>query len=245
LPKSLHFSVKFQQPRKARDTVRLFCFHHAGGGRAMFNAWGRALGPRIEVVPVEVENRERFATLSQLVEVLHGQLRAELDGPHVFFGHSFGALLAYRLACLRAAGDFALPRALFVSSYAPPHLPAPIPAVDDLRLAALLSDLGGMPVELAQWPALRDNAIAATRIDVQLCATDEDADVMPLPCPIYAFGGSDDPLVSERDLYEWRSRTTGEFAVQILRGGHFYLSDGPQLFATLRRQLSEIDGRKC
>jgi surfactin synthase thioesterase subunit len=76
----------------------------------MFNTWGRALGPRIEVVPVEVENRERFATLSQLVEVLHGQLRAELDGPHVFFGHSFGALLAYRLACLRAAGDFALPR---------------------------------------------------------------------------------------------------------------------------------------
>jgi surfactin synthase thioesterase subunit len=117
--------------------------------------------------------------------------------------------------------------------------------VDDLQLAALLSDLGGMPPELTQWPALHDRAIAATRIDLRLCATDEDADVVPLPCPIHAFGGSDDPLVSEPDLHEWRSRTTGEFSVQILRGGHFYLSDGPQLFATLRRQLSKIGGTQC
>jgi surfactin synthase thioesterase subunit len=115
-------------PRKARETLRLFCFPHAGGGPAMFNAWSRALGPRIEVVPVEVANRERF---------------------------------------------------------------------------------------------------------------------VPLPCPIYAFGGSDDPLVSEPDLHEWRSRTTGEFSVQIHRGGHFYLSDGPQLFAALRRQLSRIGGTQC
>jgi surfactin synthase thioesterase subunit len=212
----------------------------------MFNAWSRALGPRIEVVPVEVENRERFATLSQLVELLHDQLRSELDGAHVFFGHSFGALLAYRLVCLRAAAGAKLPHALVVSSYAPPHLPPPIPPVeDDLQLAALLSDLGGMPPELAQWPALHDRAIAATRIDLRLCATDEDANVVPLPCPIHAFGGSDDPLVSEPDLHEWRSRTTEEFSVQILRGGHFYLSDGPQLLATLRRQLSKIGGAQC
>lgn len=187
----------------------------------MFNAWGRALGPRIEVVAVEVKNRERFATLSQLVEVLHHELRTELDGPHAFFGHSFGALLAYRLTSLRAAADSALPRALFVSSYAPPHLPPPIPAVDDLQLAALLADLGGMPAELTQWPALHDQAIAAARTDLQLCATDKDVDVLPLPCPIYAFGGSDDPVVSEAELHEWRSRTTGEFDAQMLRGATF------------------------
>lgn len=235
-------------PRKAREAVRLFCFHHAGGGRAMFNAWSRALGPRIEVVAVEVENRERFATLSHLVEDLHDQLGSELDSPHVFFGHSFGALLAYRLACQRAAAGSALPRALFVSSYAPPHLPPPIPAMEhvgDLQLAALLSDLGGMPPELTQWPALHDNALATTRVDLRLCATDKEADVAPLRCPIYAFGGSDDPLVSEPDLHEWRSRTTGKFIVQIFPGGHFYLSDGPQLFATLRRQLSKIGGTQC
>jgi surfactin synthase thioesterase subunit len=232
-------------PWKARETVRLFCFHHAGGGRAMFNTWSQALGPRIEVVPVEVDNRERFATLSQLVDELHDQLRSELNGPHVYFGHSFGALLAYRLACLRAAAGAALPRALFVSSYPPPHLAAPLPGMDDAQLAAVLSGLGGMPAELTQWPALHDKAIAATLIDLRLCATDEEADIVPLPCPIYAFGGSHDPLVDEADLREWRSCTTRDFAVDILRGGHFYLSDGPLLFPSLRRQLAKIAGAQC
>ena len=70
---------------------------------------------------------------------------------------------------------------------------------------------------------------------------------MALPCPIHAFGGSDDPLVMESDLSEWRTRTSGEFSVQILPGGHFYLSDGPQLFTALRPLLSRLPAasEKC
>ncbi|MDT5159873.1 MAG: hypothetical protein QOC90_183 [Mycobacterium sp.] len=216
----------------------------------MFNGWNKALGPAVDVVPVEILNRERFATLRQLVDEVGEQLRSALDGPHVFFGHSFGALLAYRLACLRAASGSSSPRALMVSSFAPPHLPAPLPAVDhldDQQLTALLSDLGGIAPELAEWPALRDRAVAAARIDLRLCTTDEEAAPVALSCPIHAFGGSDDPLVTESDLYEWRSRTTGEFSVHVLQGGHFYLSDGPHLFATLQPLLSRLPAviEKC
>ncbi|WNG94501.1 thioesterase II family protein [Mycobacterium sp. ITM-2016-00318] len=230
--------------------MRLFCFHHAGGGGAMFNAWSKALGPGVDVVPVEVLNRERFATLRHLVGEVNDQLKSAFDDPHVFFGHSFGALLAYRLACLRAASDAQLPCVLLVSSFAPPHLPAPIPAVDHLddhQLTALLSDLGGIPPELADWPDLRDRAVATARIDLRLCMTDSEAEPVVLSCPIHAFGGSNDPLVNEFDLHEWRSRTSGEFSVQILRGGHFYLSDASQLLATLRPMLSRLPvvSEKC
>jgi surfactin synthase thioesterase subunit len=119
--------------------------------------------------------------------------------------------------------------------------------VDDHQLAALLSDLGGLPPELAEWPALRDKAVASTRIDLRLCMTDEEAEVAPLPCPIHAFGGHDDPLLTESDLYEWRSRTSGEFSVQMLEGGHFYLTNGTRLFATLQLLLSAVAIRstKC
>lgn len=223
--------------------MQLFCFHHAGGGAAMFNTWNKALGPRVKVVPVEILYRERFSTLRQLVDEVDGQLRPALEGPHAFFGHSFGALVAYRLTCLRAASGSVLPRALLVSSFAPPHVPAPLPAVDHLdqnQLTALLSDLGGIPPELAEWPSLRDNAVAAARIDLRLCTTDEEVEPVALPCPIHAFGGDDDPLVNESDLYEWRSRTSGEFSVHVLRGGHFYLSDGPQLFSILLPLLSRL-----
>ena len=74
-----------------------------------FNAWNRALGPGIEVTGVEVLDRGRFTTLRQLVAEVDEQLRPALDDPHMFFGHSFGALLAYRLACVRAAEGSPLP----------------------------------------------------------------------------------------------------------------------------------------
>ena len=230
--------------------MRLFCFHHAGGGGTMFNAWDKALGPGVDVIPVEILNRERFSTLSDLVDEVDQQLRPGLEGPHAFFGHSFGALLAYRLACRRAESGLILPRVLMVSSFAPPHLPPPIPAVDHLddhQLTIMLCALGGIPPELTDWPVLRDKAVAAARIDLQLCMTDSELAPVTLPCPIHAFGGADDPLVTESDLTEWRTRTSGEFSVHVLRGGHFYLSDGPQLHTLLMRLLSRLPAasQKC
>lgn len=230
--------------------VKLFCFPHAGGGSALFNGWKRALGPRVEVVAIDVPHRERFATLGALVDEIHNQWHGEFDAPHAFFGHSFGALVAYRLACRRAAAGLPLPTALILSSYAAPHLAPPIPAVDHLdddRLATLLTDLGGIPLELAEWPALRDAATAAARNDLRLCETDEDDATIVLPCPIHVLGGIDDPLVAESDLDQWRTRTSGRFSSQMLLGGHFYLTDEPQLFAVLRPLLStpEVGGVKC
>lgn len=223
--------------------MRLFCFHHAGGGGLAFNAWRKALDPTIEVVPVEIPNRSRFATLRDLVDEVNDQLGPLLDEPHMFFGHSFGALLAYRLACVRAAAGSELPRAVFVSAYAPPHLQPPLHVVkelDDNQLAAFLSEMGLMPAGLTRWPTLREQAVTITRHDLELLMTDEEAGTGELPCPIHVFGGSEDPIVSEADLQQWRSRTKADFSVQMLRGGHFYLRDRKSLFETLRPLMSTL-----
>ena len=84
--------------------MRLFCFHHAGSGGMAFKAWVKALRPAFKVIPVEVADRQRFATLRQLVDEVNDQLGSSLDEPHMFFGHSFGALVAYRLVRARGAG---------------------------------------------------------------------------------------------------------------------------------------------
>jgi len=217
--------------------MRLFCFHHAGGGPAMFGGWQRALGPRVEVVAVDLADRERFASFRELVDHVDVALRPESGGPHAFFGHSFGALLAYRLACRRASSGFPLPRALFLSSYA---LSSTLGDLDDIRLAAVVAGLGGIPVELAAWPALRDRVVESVRIDLRLCASDRSGEMDVLPCPLHVFGGDADPLVGESDLLEWRSRTSGAFSLHTLPGDHFYLNGGPQLCTVLKPMLSAL-----
>lgn len=222
------------------QTMRLFCFHHAGGSGLAFKGWDKILGPDIEVVRVEIPSRERFSTLRELVKEINEEFRTVLDEPHMFFGHSFGALVAYRLASERAAEGSTLPRAMFLSSYAPPHLPQPLHMVDDLddeQLAALLTGMGGMPAQLTRWPSLRENAIKVARNDLRLCNTDEEVTETVLPCPIHVFGGSDDWAVTESHLHEWRSRTSSDFSVNVLAGDHFYLRNRQPLLAMLRPLL--------
>lgn len=223
--------------------MRLFCFHHAGGGSLVFNAWVKALRPAVEVVPVEIPNRERFATMRDLVDEVIDQLGPLLDEPHMFFGHSFGALLAYRLACVRAAAGAEQPRAVFLSAYAPPHLQLPLHVVDDLdntQLSEFLAEMGLMPAGLTRWPTLHAQAVTSTRHDLKLLRTDVEADNAELSCPIHVFGGDEDPIVKEADLHEWRSRTKSDFSVQMLRGGHFYLRDRKPLFESLRPLMSTL-----
>ena len=49
-------------------------------------------------------------------------------------------------------------------------------------------------------------------------------------CPIYAFIGDKDWIATQEDMAPWRDRTTGEFAIRVFPGDHFYLNSNlPEL----------------
>jgi surfactin synthase thioesterase subunit len=230
--------------RPSPAALRVFCFHHAGGGASFYRGWQRALGPHVSVLPVLLPGRERregqprFTELPALVADLDAALGELLAEPHVFFGHSMGALLAYRLACHRRAAGAAMPRALLLSAYPAPHLPPPLPADHGDALARLLTGLGGLPPDV---PGLAD-LLAVTRDDLRLCADHHDAGEPPLACPVHVFGGDGDPLVAEDDLRAWQQHTSRPIELWMLRGDHFYLRDDPDpllhhLRSLLRRYL--------
>jgi surfactin synthase thioesterase subunit len=223
----------YLDPPPGHALPRLFCFHHAGGGSSLYRDWHRALSPHVSVWPVLLPGRERrireprFASLDALVVDLDYHLSPYLTEPHLFFGHSMGALVAYRLACYRRAHHEVTPRALLLSAYSAPQLPSPFPAdgADDDHLANLIEGIGGLPADLP--PDWRTELLAVFRDDIRLCDGDAAAAELPLECPFHLFGGDADPLVDAEDLTAWSRWTTEPVDVRILHGDHFYLRDTP------------------
>jgi surfactin synthase thioesterase subunit len=232
-------------PRPA--ALRMFCFHHAGGGASLYRGWQRAIGPHVAVCPVLLPGRERraaeprFTQLDALVADLDGELGDLLAEPHVLFGHSMGALVAYRLACRRRARGASLPRALLVSSYPAPHLPAPMPEVgarDGDALIGLLTGIGGLAPELLDWPGGLTELLAVARDDLRVCAGHRDRGEAPLPCPIHVFGSDADALVGEQDLRAWDRHAASPVELRVLSGDHFHIRDDPApLLAHVRSLL--------
>jgi medium-chain acyl-[acyl-carrier-protein] hydrolase len=222
-------------PRPAAR-ARLYCFHHAGVGAAVYRPWLAGLPAELELVAVQLPGRANrldeppVDRLGALVDALLPALRAEFDGkPFAFFGHSMGAVLAAELArALRDAGAPG-PQQLIVSGRRPPHWPSSEPALhrlaDDAFVAEIQRRYGGIPAELLQHADVMALLLPSLRADIAALETHQPpAGRAPLDCALSVFGGSDDPLTPREHLDGWRGETRGPFRVRVFPGDHFYLS---------------------
>src|SRR4051794_35791452 len=125
--------------------LRLYCFPCAGSGPSFFRGWSEFLPPWIELRAVRLPGRQgrhreaAFTDADQAVKALLDGLADGLTGDYAFFGHSMGALLAYRMTRELTAVQVRLPRLLAVASWPPQGAPAssmPDPADSDPDFAA-------------------------------------------------------------------------------------------------------------
>jgi medium-chain acyl-[acyl-carrier-protein] hydrolase len=216
--------------------VRLFCFPHAGGTASVYTPWARALGEwPIEVAAAQLPGRgdgsrePPCADFDALVDQLATLIAHFSDRPFAFFGHSFGALTAFELA--RRLRDRGLPRPaqLFVSGAFAPQIPndgAPLRFIDNdtVFLEAVSARYGGIPRIVLEQADLRVALVPALRADLALTETYAYRGAPPLACPIAAYAGASDPIVSGPRLARWREQTTAEFSWRLFAGGHFYLT---------------------
>ncbi len=211
-------------------SIKLLCFHHAGGSAASYNSWSRALPDWIEVVRVQLPGRDpagrepRHTRVQTLLPELYPRLVPLLDRPFALYGHSLGALVAFELArALRAAGEPA-PLALFVSGRRAPQMPLALQALHDMPehlLIPRLIDLGGIARELADNHKWLSYFLPVMRSDLEISDRYAYTPGEPLACPIFAFKGEADPLVTEAESHAWRAQTSGAFAHAALPGRHF------------------------
>jgi medium-chain acyl-[acyl-carrier-protein] hydrolase len=216
------------------DGPRLFWFPHAGGGASLLSL--------ADVVPVRLPGRESrlaetpFERMWPLIEALAGAIDGYLDRPFGFFGHSMGAAVAFELAReLRRRGK-PLPRVLIASAARAPqfrrgHVPPPPPS----REAFLeeLRRLGGLPTEDRD---VLHAILPSMEADATLYRNYVYAEGEPFAFPIRAYGGACDPNIRAEHLEGWREQTTGDFAVRVFPGGHFYLNESRAEFLEALRE---------
>jgi len=218
--------------------MRLFCFPYAGGGASIYRGWENYLPAGVEVWPVQPPGRgSRFkepalATMDSLVAATATAIEPFLDLPIALFGHSVGAMASFELAHL-LAGEFGVNVShLFVSAARGPHLPRNRPNIRDLPEEEFLTELktlNGTSPEVLESPELMRMISATLRADFAIAETYSSSNRRPLNCPITAFGGLEDSLVSRDDLEAWRIQTTNSFDLWQLPGDHFFIHTSDSL----------------
>ncbi len=221
-----------------RARLRLFCFHHAGGGASAFRAWPGLLPTWVEVVSCHLPgHEERFReapllSIDELVGDIINELQPLLDIPFAFFGHSFGAMVAFYLARGLRKNGLTLPQRLIVSGCRPPHLPPtrePIHQLPSEQFIERLQQLyESIPEVILRDPDARALFASILRADFTILETAVYRPEPPLACAISAYAGWDDKHVPSTCLEEWSNHiSTGQVQTALFPGGHFYLRSMP------------------
>ncbi|WP_327091146.1 lantibiotic dehydratase [Nonomuraea sp. NBC_01738] len=206
----------------------LFCLPYAGSGAVAFHGWAAAADPGLEVLSVVPPGRESRITepvgfdVAELATVIAGRA----DRPYALYGHSMGGRAAFELVReLRRRGE-RLPERLYLGGCCPPDRVNPLDGLSqapDDELLRRVSALGGMPQEVLDSPELVELVLPILRGDFAWLDAYRYRAEEPLPVPITAFGGADDP-VTEAMPY-WREHTSAAFELHVEPGGHFFLRE--------------------
>jgi medium-chain acyl-[acyl-carrier-protein] hydrolase len=241
-------------PGATHPQSRVFCFPFAGGSPAVFSGWGQKLGPEIEVQAAHPRGRgmrfrERPDVMVQgMVEDYYPVLRSQLDLPFLFYGHSLGGLIAFELTRRLEADGLPLPRALLLGASAPPHLGLIHEAIhhlpDDEFVTALQERYAGIPQEVLSEPELLAMFLPALKADFTAYERHQHMQAKPLQTTIRVFAGISDPGLSPQLHREWERHTRGEFSLQEVAGGHFFLTESSAaVLESIRESLAARNTR--
>lgn len=228
--------------------LTLFSLPCAGASAAMYLRWRRRLPSWVRLQPIELPGRgERLhempgRTFDALTARLCDEIEVHPSQRYAFFGHSMGALLAYRVAhCLYARMRPLPPVALLVSACAAPSQQDWKRYADKDSDASLIAELrkqDGTPEEVFANPELLSMTLGLLGADYRICASFRYQELPPLPLPIHVFGGRADEIHVSR-LEAWRLESTTNFSLDWFDGGHFFIRRHEEAFlSALVRRLA-------
>ncbi|WP_339531048.1 thioesterase II family protein [Pseudomonas mucidolens] len=240
----------FLVPRpQVRPRLRLICFPYAGGNPDLFRSWVNDVDADVELLAVRLPGRGSriketpYEEWAPLIDDCLEALAPYLDAPHVFYGHSFGARLAYELAQQVRHRHPGQTLRLFVSGCRSPGSPQAQPYLHQLcaeDFHRALHTMGGTPPAVLQSEMLMRLMLPVLRSDMRLSEIWEDWHEHPLEIPIHAYFGRHDPIDRQANMAGWSTHTSKAFELIEIDGGHFFLdSHRQQLLHSLSTRMRE------
>ncbi|MGW4065979.1 thioesterase II family protein [Nocardia grenadensis] len=221
----------------------LVCFPPGGGSATSYRDLAASFGPGPSVYAAQYPGRQNrigegfVSSISDLADHLAAATESLVPGGPVLFGHSMGATVAFETARrLEARGRPVA--ALFVSGRPDPAFvdQGTLHRGTDTELIAELERLANDPATvtiLRDEPALAEMVLPAVRNDYRAVETYRYREGERLRCDIVALLGRSDPTTTPEQLARWREHTSGDFAVRLFPGGHFYLDEHAREIADL------------
>lgn len=217
-----------------RDTIFVFCFHHAGGSASAYRKWIDCNDENIMFVPVELPGKgfrmseeyiydmqEISEKIAEAVISFAGQQR------YILYGHSMGSAVAFKTAYEIERRYKNKPLALIVSGRHAPCIQLGERYTTDMDDEALIEELtimGGTPKEILENREILDIFIPNIKNDYKLNESFAYRGEI-VNIPIFAYAGTEDTDASFDMLDAWATVTSCEIKKREFMGSHFFLFD--------------------
>lgn len=225
---------------------RLICFHSMGVGASLFTKFLLNPPEEYDILAVQTpgrENREAepaLESVDELVEQIVPYLLPLFDRPVVFWGHSYGGIVAAEIIrCLRGRHGRE-PMHLVVTGTVAPHL-IHLWQKREIMLKAMVAD--NSPeylISLSRYvddPEFLKAIIPLMRRDWALLKNYCFRPVSPLTCPITAFAARQDDMVYTDEVREWARHTEGGFDLIEVDGDHWFLNRNRELIVNTLQDI--------
>ena len=245
---------------KLGASMRLLCFHHAGGSALSLVPFIRNLPEDVEVCMFELPGRGMLQEEEFLNDYISGKnyflekVKACIDLPCIIFGHSLGGLFAYSVASSLEEDNISYLKKLVVSAARSPftvssHATHPKQPFVVRTFESVKNDmkrLGGIPMELIEDNELLHLAVEGTGRDFHMLDTFPATEQQKIDVPFELWLGDQDSTVDESEIALWKKLAGREFEHVIYEGGHFYINEckepSERIKALISKECEIING---
>jgi medium-chain acyl-[acyl-carrier-protein] hydrolase len=221
--------------RNPDASVRLFCFHCAGGSASEFRNWPAQLPGKFELFAIQLPGREGrvkeafIARMDELIASAVDAITPFLDKPFVIFGHSFGAICGFEVARELRRRGLKQPCLFIPAGRQAPQLKKKKPPIASLPREEFIEELqkeyGDHIGHVLESAELRDVFIPQIHADFALSESYRFVAERPLDCPIVALAGIDEDDLETDELDAWSAQTSRSFHSCRFPGDHFFIRE--------------------